>query len=238
MEPRFKILLVDDETALLDSLEPFLRRNGFQVVSALNGEDALRKVESFEPDLVVLDIIMPGIDGREVLRRLRACNNWVYVLMLTQVTGADNRIEALNEGADDYLDKPFVMGELVARIRTLLRRPRAASTADQKPHRLGCGNLVVDLDAHRVFVGKKELELGRKEIGVLGYLMLHAGELVSADVLVEAVWGPDSFITPSSLYACISRLRHVLEDVADRPCLIETVYKTGYRFIGRVEVLR
>jgi DNA-binding response OmpR family regulator len=238
MEPRCKILLVDDETPLLDALQPFLRRNGFQVHTALNGEEALRQVESFEPDLVVLDIIMPGIDGREVLRRLRARNNWVYVLMLTQVTGAENRIEALNEGADDYLDKPFALGELLARIKTLLRRPRAAGPAVQRPHRLGCADLVVDLDTHRVFVGEKELELGRKEIGVLEHLMLHATELVPTDALAEAVWGPNAFITPSSLYACLSRLRHVLEDEADQPRFIETTYKTGYRFIGRVEVLR
>jgi two-component system response regulator PrrA len=237
MEPRPKLLLVDDETELLDSLEPFLRRSGFQVVSALNGEDALRKVESFEPDLVVLDILMPGIDGFEVLRRLRRRDKQLYILMLTQVTGADNRIEALNAGADDYLDKPFAMGEVLARIRALLRRPRAAGPPDQKPHQLGCGNLFVDLDAYRVFAGKKELALGRKEIGVLACLMLHAGALVPIDVLVEAVWGPDAFITPSSLYACISRLRRVLEDEA-QPCLIETVYKAGYRFIGQVEVLR
>ena len=122
MQPKPSILLVDDESAITDNLSPFLSRSGFAVTVASNGEEALQKVATGHPDLLVLDVLMPRLDGREVLRQLRQGGNWTPILLLTQVGEASERAMALEEGADDYLNKPFDPHELVARIRAVLRR--------------------------------------------------------------------------------------------------------------------
>ena len=237
MTSRKKILLVDDDVKVLGELQPFLGLEGYQVLCARDGEDALRKVGSFEPDLVVLDILMPRMNGREALRQLRARGHAVPVLMLTQVTGAANRIQALKDGADDYIDKPFAAGELLARIEAVLRR----TCPDQPDGRAGrwlcCGNLRVDCQVHRVYRGKKKLRLTPKGVGILEHLLRHAGKLVEYDALLKAVWGSDYIVGPGSLYVHINKLRRALGDNADRPRFIETVAGQGYRFMGKVEVL-
>lgn len=124
MAGKSKVLLVDDEQAITSNLAPFLERSGFVVMVAADGEEALRQVTSFGPDLIVLDVLMPRVDGREVLRRLRKAGDWTAVILLTQVGESTERAMALEEGADDYLNKPFDPHELVARIRTVLRRAR------------------------------------------------------------------------------------------------------------------
>jgi len=236
MASRKKILLVDDRLEILDELEPFLKREGYQVLSARDGKDALRKVASFEPDLVVLDILMPEMDGREVLRQLRA-RSTVPVIMLTQVTGAENRILALREGADDYIDKPFSSGELLARIEAVLRRARPDRPDGQSGRWLCCGNLRLNCQTHRVRRGRKELPLSPKEVGILEHLMRHAREVVEYEALLEAVWGRDYIVGPGSLYVHVNSIRQALGDDADHPRYIETVTGVGYRFIGQVEVL-
>lgn len=235
MASRRKILLVDDNVKVLAEIEPFLRLEGYQVLCARDGEDALRKVDSFQPDLVVLDILMVPMDGREALRRLRKGGNRVPVIMLTEVTGADKRIQALDEGADDYLDKPFALGELRARIEAVLRR--AGLLQDKVGRWLCSGPLRVDCRGHRAFWGKKELPLATKVQGILEYLMRHAGELVEYEALVEAVWGPDAIVGPNSLYESVSKIRRDLGDDAARPRFIRTVAGRGYCFIAPVEVL-
>ena len=124
MDEEAKILLVDDETAITDNLAPFLERTGFNVQVASDGEEALRKVGTFEPDLIILDVLMPRLDGRAVLRHLRQNDDWTAVILLTQVGESVERAMALEEGADDYLNKPFDPQELVARIRAVLRRSK------------------------------------------------------------------------------------------------------------------
>ena len=119
-----KLLLVDDETAITDNLAPFLKRSGFDVTTAADGEQALKQVTSFQPEIIILDVMMPKLDGREVLRRLRSAGNWTPIILLTQVGEATERAMALEEGADDYLNKPFDPHELTARIRAVLRRAR------------------------------------------------------------------------------------------------------------------
>jgi DNA-binding response OmpR family regulator len=237
MRSRRKVLLADDDVEILAELEPFLAREGYQVLCARDGEDALRKVASFEPHLMVLDIIMPRLDGREVLRRLRERGSGLPILMLTQVTGADNRIRALNEGADDYIDKPFAPGELLARIEAILRRTCPERPAGEARRELCCGELRVDCQAHHVHLGKRELRLSPKEVGILEYLMRHTGELVDYDTLLEAVWGRDAIAGPAVLYVRVNRLRQALGDAAAHPRFIETVAGLGYRFVGTVEVL-
>jgi len=238
MASRPRVLLVDDNVTLLADLERFLGLEGFLVLCAAAGQEALRKVASFEPDIVILDIRMPEIDGREVLRRLRAGGSAVPVLMLTEVTGADARMLALNEGADDYMDKPFVLGELVARLRAILRRACPERRADSEGRWRCCGDLRVDCRAHRVFLGNREVKLPPRDIGILEHLMRHAGELVEHDVLVDAVWGQNAIVGASSVYYGINKIRRALGDERACPRFIETVPGLGYRFVGVVEVLR
>jgi DNA-binding response OmpR family regulator len=237
MVSRPKVLLGDDNVKVLSDLEDSLSLEGFQVLCARDGEDALRKAASFDPDIMILDIRMPKIDGRQVLRRLRADGSRVAVLMLTEVTGAAARMRALDEGADDYMDKPFDSGELLARVRAILRRTRAAQPAGQGGRRLCCGRLCVDSQTRRVFLGKREARLKPKEVGVLEHLMRHAGELVEHDALVAAVWGPDAIVGTSSVYVGINHIRQFLDGDAGRSGTIETVAGLGYRFVGTVEVL-
>jgi DNA-binding response OmpR family regulator len=239
MESDPKILLVDDDPIITDQLEPFLERAGFRVLCAVDGRDALGKVASFEPDLVVLDILMPRLDGRAVLRRLRQANNWVHVIMLTQVTGAQERIEALNEGADDYLDKPFEPGELLARIRAILRRARPiqAPPDPEAAPRLRCGALLLDRRKGAVYMGRREIAMSPKEFAVLEQLMLHPGELLDYDDLMEKVWGFDYVVGPEALYVRVNKLRRTLGNDSAQARLIETVSGRGYRFAGEVEVL-
>ena len=150
MPSKPSILLVDDETAITENLSPFLARSGFTVTVATNGEDALQQVAAAHPDLLVLDVLMPRMDGREVLRQLRQGGNWTPILLLTQVGEAGERAMALEEGADDYLNKPFDPHELVARIRAVLRRARPGQPPLSAAVRLACGKLSLDRSSHRV----------------------------------------------------------------------------------------
>src|SRR5512136_586578 len=145
-----RILLVDDESAITMNLAPFLERTGFAVTTAADGETALQLVQALQPDLTVLDVLMPRLDGREVLRRIRQSGNWMPVILLTQVGSPAERAVALEEGADDYLNKPFEPYELVARIRAVLRRSRPGAPSLAGAHRLLCGQLDLDRQSRQV----------------------------------------------------------------------------------------
>lgn len=237
MTSRCRVLLVDDDAKILAEMGLFLRLEGHEVICARDGEDALRKVSSFQPNIVILDIKMPGIDGREVLRRMRARGDQVPVLMLTEVTGADAHIQALDEGADDYLEKVATPGELRARIQAVMRRARPEQPVGQTGRWLCCGKLRVDCQTHRAFLGKRAVKLPPREVRMLEHLMRHAGELVEHDALVKAVWGSDEIVGAGSVYVGIAKIRQVLGCIANQPCTIETVAGAGYHFTGTVEVL-
>ena len=157
METVSKILLVDDEAAITDNLAPFLERAGFAVAVAGDGEAALQKVSQFAPDLIILDVLMPRMDGRAVLRHLRRNNDWTSVILLTQVGESVERAMALEEGADDYLNKPFDPQELVARIRAVLRRTHLGQPPLAAAERLVSGDLILDRVARRVKVKGSEV---------------------------------------------------------------------------------
>jgi len=233
--PKTSILLVDDETAITDNLAPFLGRSGFAVSAASNGEEALQKVGALHPDLLVLDVLMPRLDGREVLRQLRKNGNWIPIILLTQVGEASERAMALEEGADDYLNKPFDPHELVARIRAVLRRARPGQPPLSAASRLGCGSLVLDRTSHRIWLGEVELALTPKSVMLLEYMMTHPDELVSRDRLLDVVWGWDYPVGTRAVDTRIAELRRALEDDPAKPCYIETVPGQGYRFVGVVE---
>ncbi len=230
-----KILLVDDEAAITAELRPLLVRGGFEVAIARNGEEALRQIAAGKPDLIVLDVLLPGLDGREVCRRLRAAGDWTPVIMLTQVGSAAERIMSLEEGADDYLSKPFDPLELVARIKAVLRRGRAGGQPLAACRRLLCGPLALDRPSRRVFLDSREIPLTAKAVATLEYLMLHHGEVIRRERLLDEIWGWDYPAATRAIDVRIAELRRALEDDANEPRYIETVVNEGYCFVGRVE---
>lgn len=231
-----KLLLVDDEKPLLDVLAPFLRRAGFLVETAPDGNSALDRITEISPDVIILDVMMPGVDGREVCRRLRSSNNWTPIIMMTQIGGPLERTMSLEEGADDYLNKPFDPGELVARIHALLRRAGQMRPSLAGAHRLISGYLLIDRQARRAWLNEHELRLSAKAFSVLEYLMSHPDEVITRERLLDAVWGWDHPLATRTVDVRIAELRKYLEDNCDEPCFIETVTGVGYRFVGSVEV--
>jgi DNA-binding response OmpR family regulator len=237
MTAKPKILLVDDEQAITANLSPFLERSGFVVAVAADGEEGLAQVSGFSPDLIVLDILMPRLDGRETLRRLRQAGNWTPVILLTQVGESTERAMALEEGADDYLNKPFDPHELVARIRAVLRRARPGQPPLTSAQRLASGDLILNRQARRAYMGSEELRLTPKAAALLEYLMTHPDELLTRDRLLDAVWGWDYPTGTRTVDTRIAELRRVLGDDPAQPCYIETVPGQGYRFVGDVEAV-
>jgi DNA-binding response OmpR family regulator len=235
MSARPRILLVDDEPAITSNLAPFLERAGFDAVTAADGEQALACIADSAPDLIVLDVLMPRLDGRETLRRLRQADNWTPVVLLTQVGESTERAMALEEGADDYLNKPFDPHELVARIRAVLRRVRPGQPPLASAQRLNSGDIALDRRARRAFLGSKELSLTPKAVALLEYLMTHPDELLSRDRLLDAVWGWDYPVGTRTVDTRIAELRRALGDDPAEPRYIETVPGQGYRFVADVE---
>lgn len=235
MDHKPRLLLVDDEAAITDRLAPFLMRAGFEVTVARDGVEALEAVDAHAPDLVILDVLMPRMDGREALRELRKRDNWTPVILLTQIGGAGERTMALLEGADDYLNKPFDSNELVARITTVLRRSKPGQPPLAVAERLRCGDLVVDRTRRRAYMRGSELEISPKAMSLLEYMIVHPEELLTRERLLDAVWGWDYPVGTRTVDTRVAELRRCLEDDPSSPCYIETVPGQGYRFIGRVE---
>jgi two-component system response regulator MprA len=218
-----RILIVDDDRALRDALRRALVLGGYDTVPAECGEAALVEVASSAPDAVVLDIGLPDIDGLEVCRRLRAAGNRVPVLMLTARDAVADRIDGLDAGADDYLVKPFDVGELRARLRPLLRRSR--SNGD--PDGVSFKELRLDGGRHGVSVGDSFVELTRTEYQLLELLMLNAGRVLPHNLIYERVWGYDFGPASNALRVYIGYLRRKLDQAGARP-LLHTVRGVGY----------
>ncbi len=219
-----KILVVDDERAVRESLERALDLEGYEVELAADGEAALERLDAAAPaDAVILDVLMPGIDGLEVCRRLRARRNSVPVLMLTARTEVDSRVAGLDAGADDYLAKPFALAELLARLRALLRR--AANGDDGSVLRFS--DLEVDLGTREVRRGSASIELTRTEFSLLELFLRNPRQVLTRSVIFERVWGYDFGPTSNSLDVYIGYLRRKTED-GGAPRLIHTVRGVGY----------
>jgi DNA-binding response OmpR family regulator len=230
MSVKAHILLVDDEAAIIENLSPFLERSGFTVSTASNGEEALAKIEAEAPELVVSDVLMPKMDGRELLRSLRREDNWIPVILLTQVGEAFERAMALEEGADDYINKPFEPHELVARIRAVLRRAKPGKPPLAAAWQVSCGDLRFDRRARRAYLEGEELDLTPKALILLEYLMTHPDELVTRERLLDVVWGWDYPVGSRAVDTRVAELRRALQDDAANPRYIETVPGQGYRF--------
>jgi DNA-binding response OmpR family regulator len=234
MQANPRILLVDDDDSITNMLATFLKLSGFEVDIAHNGEQALTQIAESNPALIVLDVLMPGLDGREVLRRLRREDNWIPVILMTQITGTPERIMALDEGADDYLNKPFDPQELVVRIRAVLRRSQPGVRSLNAVRRLVSDALSLDRTARRVFLNNREVPVTPKAAAILEYLMLHPDELISRERLLDAVWGWESAVGMRVVDTRIAELRKAIGDDPSDPQYIETVPGMGYRFIRAV----
>jgi DNA-binding response OmpR family regulator len=229
------ILVVDDDQGIQASLAAFLQRSGFEISTAPDGAQALALLDRVHPDLVVLDVLMPRLDGRETLRRLRRAENWMPVILLTQVGDATERAMALEERADDYINKPFDPHELVARIRAVLRRTHPGTPPLSAAWVLVCGELRLDRRARRASLAGHTLALTPKALILLEYLMTHPDELIGRERLLDVVWGWEAAVATRAVDARIAELRWALHDSRDQPVYIETVSGLGYRFVGEVE---
>jgi DNA-binding response OmpR family regulator len=233
MDDRPKLLLVDDEEAITSMLAPFFERAGFEVAVAGNGEQALRLHAKRRPDIVVCDVLMPIMDGREVVRRLRQSKEWTPVILLTQVGESAERAVALDEGADDYVNKPFDPHELLSRVKAVLRRQVAGAQPLTAANVLVSGELKVDRTARRVWLGEREVQLTPRASLLLDYLMSHPKELHTRERLLNALWGFEFGASTRAVDHRIAELRRELAD--DGHTYIETVSGMGYRFCGPVE---
>ena len=219
-----KILVVDDERAVRESLERALDLEGYEVELAADGEVALERLDGPTPaDAVILDVLMPGIDGLEVCRRLRARRNAVPVLMLTARAEVDSRVAGLDAGADDYLAKPFALAELLARLRALLRR--AANDDDGSVLRFS--DLEVDLGTREVRRGSASIELTRTEFSLLELFLRNPRQVLTRSIIFERVWGYDFGFGSNSLDVYIGYLRRKTE-AGGEPRLIQTIRGVGY----------
>jgi DNA-binding response OmpR family regulator len=229
------VILADDDDAITSNLAPFLERAGFTVHVAADGHTVLDLAERVDPDGCVLDVLMPGADGREVLRRLRAAGRWLPVILLTQVGESRERAIALDEGADDYLNKPFDPYELLARLRAVLRRARPGRRPLSASPALWAGDLRMDRISRRAWLRDSELMLTPKAMLLLDYLLTHPDELLTRDRLLEVLWGFDFPVGTRAVDNRIAELRRALGDDPASPEWIATVPGQGYRFVASVE---
>jgi two-component system, OmpR family, alkaline phosphatase synthesis response regulator PhoP len=222
-----RILIVDDEPPIVDLVRSYLAREGWAVDTAADGPSAIESARSNRPDLIVLDLMLPGIDGIEVCRRVRTFSD-AYVLMLTARSEEIDRIVGLSVGADDYLVKPFSPRELVARIKAMLRRPRAAAVRTTAPP-----GLEIDEPRHEVRVDGLAVELTATEFGVLAALAREPGVVLTRAALLDRVWGPEFAADDHLVDVHVANLRRKLGDDPSVPRFVETVRAVGYRLLDR-----
>ena len=220
------ILVVEDEASLREPLEYLLRREGYEVTGVDNGTDAVATAESLKPDLILLDLMLPGMPGTEVCREIRQRSS-VPIIMLTAKDSEVDIVVGLELGADDYMTKPYSSRELLARIRAVLRR---RSTDDENDSVLEFHGIALDSDRHQVTHNGNPVSLPLKEFELLELLMLNAGRVLTRGQIIDRVWGSDYFGDTKTLDVHIKRLRSKIEKVPAEPEIIVTVRGLGYRF--------
>ncbi len=224
-----KILIIEDELPLAQAIAYSLKREGYQVRIASDGQEGLRFALTEKPDLVILDLMLPKLDGWEVCRTLRAKSK-VPILILTARGEEHDKVLGLELGADDYVVKPFSMRELIARVRALLRRAKM-SMVGEEPEVLQSGNLTLYVAAHRAELDGEELPLAPREFALLKVLMLNKGRVLSREQLLELAWGQSEFIDQHTVDVHIHWLREKIEPDPKNPRRIVTVRGVGYRFV-------
>lgn len=227
--PSDTILAVDDEVHILELISFNLKAAGYHVVTALTGEEALKRCEVEKPSLVLLDIMLPGIDGLEVCRRLkgdRTTSN-IPIIMLTTRGDEVDKILGLELGADDYITKPFSVRELAARVKSLLRR--VAPQQESEPQTLRAGDIMIDITNYEAFKGGEKLSLTLKEFELLKVLVLSRGKVLTRDFLLDRIWGYEYYGETRTVDV---HIRHLRQKLGEEP-YIETVRGVGYRFVDR-----
>jgi DNA-binding response OmpR family regulator len=221
------VLVVDDEPTIVEIVGRYMERAGYETYEAADGPEALRLAELHRPDLVVLDVMLPGIDGIEVMRQLHERSGpRIAVILLTARGEESDRLVGLRHGADDYVVKPFSPAELVARVDAVLRRVSPPATEAPPIER---GPLRVEPATRRVFLDGEEISLTQREFDLLAYFAAHPGQVFSRDQLMDAVWGQALFNDASTVTVHVRRLRAKLGDDPAEPRFIETVWGVGYR---------
>jgi two-component system, OmpR family, response regulator ResD len=229
-KPNGSVLVVDDEPTIVEIVSRYLDRAGFETFQAGDGPEALRQVQLHRPDLVVLDLMLPGLDGIEVMKRLHERpGKRIAVILLTARGEESDRLVGLRHGADDYVVKPFSPAELVARVEAVLRRVSPPPSNEGAPP-IERGPLRVEPATRRVFLDGKELSLTQREFDLLAWLAERPGQVFSRDQLMEAVWESPFFTDTSTVTVHIRRLRAKLGDDSAEPRFVETVWGVGYRF--------
>jgi DNA-binding response OmpR family regulator len=226
LSKQVRVLIVDDEPRIVKFLQVKLKSSGYEVLSAGSGKEALELVQAQEPDIVVLDIVMPGMDGLETLKQIRTVSGVPVIILSARRENAE-KIKGLKLGADDYLAKPFSPDELVARIEAIGRR--TVSDSQRKTYdEFSIDNLTVHFNSHTVTIGDKEIHLTRIEWLLLSELVQNAGSLMLYSDLLTRIWGPEFRDDVQILRTWISRLRNKIEANPGKPTIISTIPKTGY----------
>lgn len=226
-----KILIVEDDRSILRGLKENLVFEGHTVVEATRGDEALEQVAASKPDLVILDVMLPGLSGLDVCRRIRKTDRQLPILMLTVRSAEVDKIMGLDLGADDYMTKPFSLPELLARLRALLRRTEAGRET-ALPDSLAFGDVRLDFQRFLATRGGQPVHLTPKEFAVVRYLAAQEGVAVRRDLLIDHVWGDDVYPTNRTVDTHVLSLRNKLEPDPEQPRHLLTVHGVGYRFVG------
>jgi DNA-binding response OmpR family regulator len=226
-----KILVVDDEKDIVDLIHRSLVREGYEVITAYAGEEVMELMKSKKPDLVILDLMLPGIQGLEVCKQIRANPDFAHVpiLILSAKSSEVDRVLGLEMGADDYMTKPFSMRELISRIAAAFRRIKRHGHKAESKQTFTCRGLSVDFDKYEVVARGKKVDMSPIEVKLL-FFCKNAGRVYSRDQVLDQVWGNEVFVTPRTVDVHISRLRKVIEKDPEKPEYIVTVRGVGYKF--------
>jgi len=225
----YRILIVEDDLAIATIIEEYLRFDGFSVSIASEGPAGLSKGLSGMFDLILLDVMLPGMDGLTVCRKLRKTLD-IPILMVSARQEDIDKIKALGLGADDYIEKPFIPSVLIAKIKAHITRYERLKNTTKRTARITMGGIVIDTDTHRVFLDNQEIDLKNKEYELLLFFMLHPGSVFSRESLYEEIWGMDALGDNTTVAVHINRLREKIEKDPSSPRHIQTVWGVGYRF--------
>ena len=224
----FVIAVIEDEDIIRKSVTMNLELEGFQVLSACDGEEGIQLINTRKPDLIIMDVMMPRKDGLQACREIRNAGNSTPLILLTARSSEIDKVLGLELGADDYLGKPFGMLELIARVKALLRRVQRVTSIDE----IRFSDVVVDFKAYRALKNNEPIDLSAREYRLLRYLVVKVGSVVTRDELLDEVWGYNSYPTTRTVDNHIARLRQKVEANIDEPQHILTVHGVGYNFVA------